>query len=259
MYLHNKYTIWYNSIISRALTRSLDKSCYFEKHHIVPRCLGGTNDKNNIVKLTAREHFICHLLLVRMVDDRVAKSKLSYAVWQVTKRYTVSSKMYEMLRIQLSANTKGIPKSEAHKEALRKPKSNTANMKGGPGAVKGRKISEKGLENIRAAAKRRDLSGNKNPFYGKAHTEEMKQHYRNLFTGQKLSDEHRQKISQGLKGKSTWNKGIPASIEHRNNVSKSLIGDIYITDGINNKRIKPVEFINYDQTVWRRGKVRKNI
>lgn len=45
---------------------------------------------------------------------------------------------------------------------------------------------------------------------------------------------------------------------HRTNVSKSLIGDIYITDGINNKRIKPSEFINYDQTLWRRGKVRKN-
>lgn len=257
MYLHNKYTTWYNSIISRAIARSLDKSIYFEKHHIIPRCLGGTNDKDNIVKLTAKEHFICHLLLVRMVSDKELKAKLSYAVWQITKRYTVSSNMYSQLRIQLSTNTKGIPKSEKHKAALRKPKANTENMKGGTGRAKGTKMSEKSLEKLRASIKKLDRSGSNNSFYEKTHTEETKQYFRTLFTGQKLSDEHRQKISQGLKGKVTWNKGKPASDEHKKNVSNSLIGDIYITDGVNNKRIKPHQFADYDRSIWRRGKVRK--
>nr|DAM32444.1 MAG TPA: HNH endonuclease [Caudoviricetes sp.] len=38
----------------------------FERHHIVPRSLGGSNDKENIVKLTLREHYIAHLLLCRI-------------------------------------------------------------------------------------------------------------------------------------------------------------------------------------------------
>ena len=41
---------------------------YYEKHHILPRSLGGDNSKTNIVKLTAREHFICHYLLMKIYD-----------------------------------------------------------------------------------------------------------------------------------------------------------------------------------------------
>ena len=37
-----------------------------EEHHIIPRCLGGSDDKSNLVKLTAKEHFICHLLLTKI-------------------------------------------------------------------------------------------------------------------------------------------------------------------------------------------------
>ena len=38
---------------------------YIEKHHIIPRSLGGTNDKENLVALSGREHYIAHLLLAR--------------------------------------------------------------------------------------------------------------------------------------------------------------------------------------------------
>ena len=41
-------------------------NCYTEKHHIIPKSLGGSDDKCNIVELTAREHFVCHLLLSKM-------------------------------------------------------------------------------------------------------------------------------------------------------------------------------------------------
>ena len=57
----------YNQIIDRAKIRVLEG--YKEIHHIIPRCVGGTNDKDNLVTLTAREHFICHWLLVRMYPD----------------------------------------------------------------------------------------------------------------------------------------------------------------------------------------------
>lgn len=54
----------YNSIIDRAKGRILE--CYTELHHIVPRCMGGSNDNTNLVRLTAREHFIAHRLLYKI-------------------------------------------------------------------------------------------------------------------------------------------------------------------------------------------------
>lgn len=262
MYLQNKYTEWYNSIINKASSRTILTSEYYELHHIIPRCMGGTNHNSNLVKLTAREHFICHMLLVKMVEDKPIKAKLSYAAWQMTliknrPRHIPSSKQYEILRKQLSENTKGIPKSEKHKAALCKPKSNTANMKGGKGRVPGFKQTEEVKLNLSLKMKGRFV-GDKNPFFGKTHSEENREKWSKMFSGVPLSAEHRANIGKGLKGKPTWNKGIPASDEHRKNVSKSLVGDIYITNGIDNKRIKPDEFVNYDQTTWRRGKVRKN-
>lgn len=60
----DKYTKWYNQITKRARFRIIDT--YTETHHIKPRSLGGTDDIDNLVELTAREHFICHWLLVKM-------------------------------------------------------------------------------------------------------------------------------------------------------------------------------------------------
>lgn len=64
MYLQNKYTRWYYNIVNNAQAR-LANTTYIEKHHIVPKSLGGNNLKNNIVSLTAREHYICHVLLTK--------------------------------------------------------------------------------------------------------------------------------------------------------------------------------------------------
>lgn len=77
-FISNKYTRIYFSIIENAKNRKLEG--YSEKHHIVPRSIGGTNDRTNLVNLTAREHFICHLLLPHMVENSNAKAKLYHAM-----------------------------------------------------------------------------------------------------------------------------------------------------------------------------------
>jgi hypothetical protein len=56
MFINNKYKKWHDSIIDRAKNRVL--FCYVEKHHIIPRSCGGSDDKSNLVKLTARETFL---------------------------------------------------------------------------------------------------------------------------------------------------------------------------------------------------------
>lgn len=58
----------YNTLISHRKLNPLKKSkeLYTELHHILPRCLGGSDSKSNLVRLTAREHFIAHRLLTKI-------------------------------------------------------------------------------------------------------------------------------------------------------------------------------------------------
>lgn len=62
------YNVWitkkhYDSLIKTRKSRFLEANVYYEKHHIIMRSMGGTDESNNLVHLTAREHFIAHLLL----------------------------------------------------------------------------------------------------------------------------------------------------------------------------------------------------
>jgi len=103
MFTTNKYTRWYYDIVDRAKERSL--STYTEKHHIIPKSLGGNNSVENLVELTAREHFICHWLLTKMVDNK----KHKYQMWNAfscmlyrknhsQERYRVSSRVFENIK-----------------------------------------------------------------------------------------------------------------------------------------------------------------
>jgi hypothetical protein len=109
--IDNKYSRWYYAIIGNAQAR-IDFQGYGERHHIVPRCLGGTNEKANIVKLTAKEHFVCHALLVRMTDSPKIRHKLVNAFVKMKStnechegRY-VNSRLFEAARIEFSNNQK---------------------------------------------------------------------------------------------------------------------------------------------------------
>lgn len=70
----------YDQIVSRAKQekRKKDGGTYYESHHILPKCLGGSNKKENLVLLTGREHFLCHWMLVRIYPEN---SKLVFAFW----------------------------------------------------------------------------------------------------------------------------------------------------------------------------------
>jgi len=70
----------YESIIARAKDRVIEG--YKERHHIVPRCMGGCDDIENLVDLTPEEHYVCHQLLVKMHPDNI---KLLYAAHALSK------------------------------------------------------------------------------------------------------------------------------------------------------------------------------
>ena len=120
----------YNQIIERGRVRKLEG--YIERHHIIPKCLGGTNDSENIVKLTAKEHFICHKLLTEIYPNETV---LHYAVRMMAnmkdmygRTYNVGACEYQRLKENIvvseetrkksSESKQGIPKSAAHRKKL---------------------------------------------------------------------------------------------------------------------------------------------
>src|SRR5882672_4149287 len=78
MFLNNKYKRWYYQIVNRARKRGVPEG-YFEKHHVIPRCMGGKNDFWNIVNLTYREHYIVHWLLTKFTEGEILR-KMNYAL-----------------------------------------------------------------------------------------------------------------------------------------------------------------------------------
>lgn len=93
----------YNQIINRAKARKLTE--YKETHHIIPKCLGGTDDKDNLIELTAREHFLCHWLLHNQYPEN---HKLLFAFHMMSNgvktahqnRYTPSSRIVAYVKEQ---------------------------------------------------------------------------------------------------------------------------------------------------------------
>lgn len=105
----NKYEKYYNLIIEHRKHNPLVDQ-YTERHHIIPRSLGGTDTPENIVALSAREHFICHWLLTKMYTGE-ARGKMINAMYLMRgnstyqKRYKskITARIYENLREEYAA------------------------------------------------------------------------------------------------------------------------------------------------------------
>lgn len=117
MFLNCKYTRWYYSLIDRAKTRQLKSE--IEKHHIIPRSLGGGNEKENLVSLTPREHFICHRFLAKMTTGP-AKRSMTCAIMYMSnfRQDKISSRTYAYIKKQFSLMRTGYRHSEASKEQM---------------------------------------------------------------------------------------------------------------------------------------------
>lgn len=94
------YIDHYNTLVSNAQNRNLD--IYTESHHIVPRCMGGTNDANNLVDLTPEEHYVAHQLLVKIYPDnyKLVNAAVMMTVGSSGKRN--NNKLYGWLRRRLA-------------------------------------------------------------------------------------------------------------------------------------------------------------
>lgn len=167
------YNKIYNQLMVNAKNRITDKNVYYESHHIVPKCIGGSNDKDNKVKLTYREHFLAHWLLHRQYPTNkslaasfhiMAFGKSWREVRKVKGNYYPSSRGLEEARLAKVMARRGTSHSEETKQKI------SESMKG------------------------------KTPYnYGIAPSEETKEKMRLAKVGKIRSDETKQKISDGKK------------------------------------------------------------
>lgn len=186
------YAKIYSSLVKRAegrkkLNRENKDYVYYEKHHIIPVCMGGTNDKTNLVLLTPEEHWVAHLLLVKIYPNN---KLLVFACQAMTmaggnnKRTT--NKLFGWIRRKYAKETSSRQKGRIVSDEQKKKISNT--LKGRPAlhqqgdnnvskrpevakkiskALKGRKLvplSTETKKKISAANKgHAGLKGDKNP------------------------------------------------------------------------------------------------
>lgn len=106
MFIDNKYTKIYFSLIQKRQYDSLSKDIqYCESHHIIPKSIGGDDTKQNLVNLTPREHYIAHKLLTKMTEGE-AKRKMWWAfhmlIHSKNSEFKINSYNYELFRKQWS-------------------------------------------------------------------------------------------------------------------------------------------------------------
>jgi len=243
--LTNKYSKTYFAITSNAKQRITEG--YTELHHIIPQSMGGSNDKDNLVELTAREHFICHWLLIKMTEGK-DRSKMLYALngMKAENRYQqryntkITARVYETYRIEHAENH-----------------SNT--MKGRPAKNKGRSMSEEQKQLLREKAKANHATG-------KVYSKESQEKRVAKILGQKRTDETKKLMSLASKGKpkgpmseeqkqarSITMTGQKKTKSHATNVANAVLGNISINKDDVEKKVKKDTLQSYLDQGWQLG------
>jgi len=202
----NKYKKWYNQITANAKDRVLDT--YSESHHVIPVALGGEDTADNLVNLTAREHFVCHWLLTKFTTGQnrykmINALRMMRAENPNQQRYNtqITSRVYENL-----------------KEEYAKLQSEKYSGENNP--MYGDKFYRSKEGKIRQAYA---ISGDNN---GAKQTQARKKISENK-QGKKrdpFSDEWKQKMSESKKGANNHRYGVEVSEETRAKIGAKLKG-----------------------------------
>lgn len=177
----------YENIIKKSKKENRIKhvGIYYENHHIIPTCLNGNDKKENKVLLTAKEHFICHKLLLFIYPNN---EKIIWAFHRMCynkkcNNYIVSARDYAYARELLSNVLTGKAPWNKNKH-----------------------LSEEHRKNISKSSK------------GKSKSEETKQKMKNHI----FSEEHKQKL-KGLKSEEHKRKLSEAKLGDLNPAKRSEV------------------------------------
>ena len=167
-----EYQKHYNRLIERAKSRILEG--YIEEHHIIPKCLNGSNDKSNLVKLTPEEHFVAHQLLIKIYPG---VSGLVYGVRMMCFGGNRNNKWYGWLKRKYSESRINYRHTEETKKKISRARIDN------PASNHTTSHSEETKKKISDSVKR-------------TKTEEMNKAHSIKMSGRKLSEEHKQKIRE---------------------------------------------------------------
>lgn len=187
------YQKLYNTINYRAMleNRKRRNGTYYERHHIIPKSLGGRNIKENIALLTAKEHYICHILLIRIYkNDPPAYLSMLRALNMmrvkgdhIKRDYNFSGRLYENIKNELYGMG-GLCLGENHP---------CYGRKNSPATIDKMKIAaQKRCANPKERKRLKDMALNRTP----AHAEKI----RKALTGRKVSEETKQRLSDSHLG-----------------------------------------------------------
>jgi hypothetical protein len=180
---------------------------YTEKHHIIPRSMGGSNTKDNIVSLTAREHFVAHWLLWKIYrNDKMAFAFNMMLTSNLKQNRYCNSRAYSLARKAFSEKKKGFQFSQESRRKMSDSQKRTKRP-----SLKGKKLSEEHCLKLSEAAKKRKrkpLSEETRRKISEAHKGKK---------GQPMPD-HVRKI---LKESAKQRRGVPLSEEVRAKISET--------------------------------------
>jgi len=169
----SKYTNWYFSIINKRKIEKHSSTTYTERHHIIPKSFGGSNDSENLVRLSAREHFLVHWLLTKMCLNKDHEIKMKHALVRLmSASNSIEAHIWSKWQYETAKSNKIAALAE--------------NRKNGKDPRLGKRHSEESKEKMRLAK------------LGKKRATEVVE----AMKGRKQTEEHRRKISEGLTGRS---------------------------------------------------------
>lgn len=209
----------YNQLIESARTKTM--TSYSERHHIIPRCLGGNNTKSNLVLLSAREHFVAHWLLTKIYPNHPGVN-LSLHAMKASSRFheryetKVTSKVFARVKDRLYGEN-GLMKNSPHYG-----KKHTELSKKKMSTIRSKYLQEHPEEMERV----RNLSINRTP----EHAAKIKA----ANIGQKRTDEAKRNISLAHIGKNKYG----ASASSKKVVVKGKIYDSVTLAHLDNKELK---------------------
>lgn len=176
------YVKHYNLLIEKAQQR-LELDGYSELHHIVPRCMNGSDDTSNLVRLTAREHYVAHQLLAKMYSNHYGLAKAAFFMTVGLERQ--NNRCYGWVR-------------EKHAESMSISQAGESNSQYGTCWI------TNGEENKKIDSNQEIPEGWQRGRINPVCSEEAKQKISNTLRGKskgkKLSEEHKLKISKACRG-----------------------------------------------------------
>lgn len=152
------YQKHYNNLMLKSRKRSVLPGIYVEMHHVIPKCLGGTNKSSNLVKLFPEEHIVAHLLLAKIHSNN---DKIIFAAFCMTNGLNNC-----ITKVKNNKHYKFI--KEAHLRIVKRNENPSQFM-----SIEQRKA--RAVKTANTIKKFGLLSGKNHPLYNKGHTENTKQ------------------------------------------------------------------------------------